>query len=70
MGSALMIQKDGIAGCMKKTKSFKKPLMNKVSKCIMSDEIQQPGIIFWVIIGALLAGIFFLFAYQVLWKTA
>jgi len=49
---------------------LKKPLMNKVSKCIMSDEIQQPGIIFWVIIAALLAGIFFLFAYQVLWKSA
>jgi hypothetical protein len=36
----------------------------------MSDEIQQPGIIFWVIIAALLAGILFLFAYQVLWKAA
>jgi hypothetical protein len=54
----------------KKAKSFKKPLMNKVCKCIMSDEIQQPGIIFWAIIAALLAGIFFLFAYQVLWKPA
>jgi hypothetical protein len=70
MGSALRIHENDKAGCGKKAKSFKKPLMNKVSKCIMSNEIQQPGIIFWVIISVLLAGIFFLFAYQVLWKSA